>query len=85
MTALRAAELPRKSINAYNYYIYFYERSKNDRIHANPSRDSRDGTCAQPRSPLLEFSKRMSCKERTVSREDYNRIISKDLHSGGTQ
>jgi len=85
MTALTAAEFPSKSINAYIYYIYFCERSKNDRIHANPSRDSRDGTCAQPRSPLLEFSKRTSCKERTVSREDYNRITSKDLHSRGIQ
>jgi len=83
--ALMAAEFPCKSLNAYIYYIYFYERSKNDRIHAHPSRDSRDGTYAQPRSPLLEFSKRTSCKERTVSREDYNRVTSKDLHSGGTQ
>jgi len=83
MTALTAAEFPCKSIKVYIYNIYFYERSKNDRIHANQSRDYRDGTCAQRRSPLLEFSKRTSRKERTVSREDYNRITSKDLHSGG--
>jgi len=84
-TALTTAEFPCKSINAYIYCTCYYERSKDDRIHANPSMDSRDRTCAQPWSPLLEFSTRTSRKECTASREDYNTVISKDLHSGGIQ
>ena len=65
--------------------MYFYEKSKDDRVHAIPSRDSPDGTCAETRSPLREFSICTSCKERTVSREDGDRVTSTDLYSGGLQ